>query len=91
MHASGFAPEDFAAQDQTVHVWPENWPVWLLFCRASTQWRTGATGACIGLDYSSVFALLDRQFTDPADWQAAFDDLQHIERAALRAMREDQT
>lgn len=58
-----------------------------LFCRLSTQWQVGMGGA-VGLRYEAVYPLLDRQFSTPADWQRAFDDLQQMERAALDVMRE---
>lgn len=47
----------------------------------------GATG----LLYASVYPLLDRLHQDdPIAWQAAFDDIQTMERAALGAMRGDE-
>lgn len=45
-------------------------------------------GGYIGLDYSPLFTLLDRQFAgDPAGWQACFEDIQILESAALEKIR----
>lgn len=84
MAAVGLTPEDFDGDD--VEVWPENWPMVMIFCRLGTQWQVGMSGA-VGLRYEAVYPLLDRLFAD--DWQQAFDDLQVLERAALDAMREE--
>ena len=75
-----------AIQGGDVEVWPENWPIVMLFCRLGTQWQVGMSGE-VGLRYEAVYPLLDRLFAD--DWQQAFDDLQVLERAALDAMREE--
>ena len=75
-----------AIQAGDVEVWPENWPIVMLFCRLRTQWQVGMSGE-VGLRYEAVYPLLDRLFAD--DWQQAFDDLQVLERAALDAMREE--
>ncbi len=84
MAAVGLTPEDFDGDD--VEVWPENWPIVMLFCRLGTQWQVGMSGA-VGLRYEAVYPLLDRLFAD--GWQQAFDDLQVLERAALDAMRDE--
>ena len=84
MAAVGLTPEDFDGDD--VEVWPENWPIVMLFCRLGTQWQISMSGA-VGLRYEAVYPLLDRLFAD--DWQQSFDDLQVLERAALDAMRDE--
>ena len=81
----GFAPEDY--EDDAVEVWPENWHVWALFCRVSTQWRTGGMGGYIGLDYTPIFKVMDMDGLTGQDWQNAFDDLRAIEAAALEQIR----
>lgn len=66
-------------------MWPENWPAVELFLGCATQWRVdGMSGAVLGLDYQGVEALMRiRRVRDRA---ALFDDLQIMERAALRAL-----
>ncbi len=66
-------------------MWPENWPAVELFLACATQWRVdGMSGAVLGLDYQGVEALMRiRRVRDRA---ALFDDLQIMERAALRAL-----
>lgn len=58
-----------------------------LFCRLSTQWQIGMSGA-VGLRYEAVYPLLDRQYQGD-EWDQAFADLQEMERAALSAMRDE--
>lgn len=59
-----------------------------MFCQVSTQWRVGIGGAT-GLDYSAVYPLLDRIAQDAAEWMDLFDDLQVLERAALKQMSDN--
>ena len=35
-------------------VWPENWPTIEFWLEVSTQWKMGALGGYIGLDYVSI-------------------------------------
>lgn len=71
-------------------MWPENWQAWSLFCQVSTQWRVGMGGAT-GLDYGAVYPLLDRIAQDAAEWMDLFEDLQILERAALKQMSENRS
>lgn len=87
MRATGFEPEDFAADP--VEVWPDNWPAWALFCSVCTQWRTGGMGSYIGLDYGPLFTLMDRQGLTGPDWQHMFDDVRVLEGAALDQIRKN--
>lgn len=73
---------------QNVEVWPENWPVFELFCTVRTQWRVGFGGP-IGLDYSAVYPLIDRMTDDKDEWAQILRDLQCMEFAALAAMKTD--
>lgn len=58
-----------------------------LFQRLSTQWLVGMNGAT-GLNYPSLYPLLDRLYPDdPAEWGRLFDEIQLMERAALKEMR----
>lgn len=87
MRAQGFEPEDYDAEEP-IEIWPENWPAWVLFCSLGTQWRTAPMGGYVGLDYGPLFTLLDRQFSaDPKAWQACFEDVQHLESAALEQIQ----
>ena len=85
MRAAGYEPEDFDVD--IFEVWPENWPQFNLFCAVQTQWRVGMGGAT-GLDYTAVFATMDRLHMDKTDAErdAMFCDLQAMERIALEEM-----
>lgn len=73
-----------------MEVWPENWQAWSLFCQVSTQWRIGMGGQT-GLDYGAIYPLLDRITTDPAEWMDLFEDIQTLERTALKQMSENRS
>ncbi len=45
-------------------------------------------GGAVGLDYGPLFDLMGRMALDPADWDALFADIRHLENAALDAMSE---
>lgn len=45
-------------------------------------------GRRIGLDYTPLFTLMDRQGLTGQDWQDRFDDIRTLEAAALSAMTE---
>ncbi|MBU1816433.1 MAG: DUF1799 domain-containing protein [Gammaproteobacteria bacterium] len=85
MKASGYEPEDF--EDEVFEVWGPNWPAVKLFYAVQTQWRV-VMGGCTGLDYSAVFATMDRLFRemDDAGRDALFADLQVMEGVALEEM-----
>ena len=85
----GFAPEDY--DTDAVEVWPENWASWALFCRVSTQWRTAGMGSYIGLDYTPIFTVMDKDGLSGQAWHDAFDDLRAIEAAALEQIRANST
>lgn len=60
-----------------------------MFGELSTQWlRAGMDGAAYGLNYSILFARLDRMRLDEKRYDALFNDIRHMEREALRSMRE---
>lgn len=42
-----------------------------------------------GLNYQSVYGLLDRLDLDQDEWWKTFDDIQHMEVAALNAMHSE--
>lgn len=69
-------------------VWPENWETFVLFTRLETQWREDSmSGKRLGLDYAGVEALL-RLHRVPKR-AAVFEDLCAMERAALKAARDE--
>lgn len=84
MESQGFTAEDF---DQSVEVWPENWPAWCLWTQVRNQWRIGMGGA-FAIDYGPLFTLMDRLRLDDDSWQAMFDAIRVIESAALTAMKD---
>lgn len=48
-------------------------------------------GGATGLDYGAIYPLLDRIAQDAAEWMDLFDDLQVLERAALKQMSENRS
>lgn len=77
--ASGAAPEE-----EHFEVWPENWEAVQLFLRLSSQWRYGAMGGVIGLDYPSVESVM--RMLRVKDKATMLDELQVMERAALEVL-----
>lgn len=62
--------------------------MWRVFDSVFTQWRAGMGGPT-GLDYNAVYPLLDRAAKDPQEWDELFSDIQVMEGAALKQMREN--
>ena len=58
----------------------------MLFIRMMTQWRT-TMGGVIGLDYSVLQMLFD--LYDISNRQEVFEDLQIMEREAIKQMNKD--
>lgn len=80
----GLSPDDC---DDTIEVWPDNWPAFRLFEAMTTQWRTGACGAT-GLDYSAIYDTASLSgFTKKATMKL-FPDLRVLEAEAMLAMSE---
>lgn len=52
-----------------------------------TQWHTGMSGVT-GLMYPPIYELLDRRGFSGEEWWRMFSDIREMERAALRALRE---
>lgn len=71
-----------------VEAWPENWPVFELFCKLQTQWRQGGMGGPCGLDYNVLLSLLERQRLNDADFDQTIANIQVMEFAALEAMNQ---
>lgn len=73
-----------------MEVWPENWPVFVLFTSVQTQWNV-SMGGPTGLRYEALYPLLDRETRDPSEWRTLFQDIQVLESAALKQMAENRT
>jgi len=68
----------------TFEVWPENWEAVVLFCRLSTQWKLGAFGGFIGLDYVAVDATM--RLLKIRQRERLFGQIQLMESAALAVL-----
>jgi len=78
----GFSPEDY---DETVEVWPDNWPSFLVMDSMGTQWRTGAGGAT-GLDYGVLPNVMKLVGIPAKDRPGVFQDIRVMESEAIAAM-----
>ncbi|MFE0784060.1 MULTISPECIES: DUF1799 domain-containing protein [Pseudomonadota] len=65
-----------------IEVWPDLAPAFDLFARNHTQWRVGAGGP-VGLDYTTLYADMDRRSLLPSEQDEIMGALRRIERAAL--------
>lgn len=74
-------------EDDDVEIWPDNWPVFLLFNALGTQWRTGECGAT-GLDYTSIRDVASYIGIKKRQIPELFPDLQIMEDEALAVMAE---
>ena len=68
---------------------PENWQAVMLFCQCATQWKYGAMGGVMGLDYPGVKTVLDLT-VEKSKRAELFSALQVMERAAMVIMNEKQ-
>jgi hypothetical protein len=82
---TGFTPADY---EEEAEVWPENWLAFSIFEQMGTQWKTGMAGAT-GLDYGTLFILLDRHGLSGDDWWQMFDDIRRCESQALKTMQDN--
>lgn len=82
--AAGLTPDDVAPEP--VEIWPDTLPAYNLFCRLSTQWRTGGMGGATGLDYNVLYHQMDRMKLAPDEFDLLEFDIQVMESAALKAM-----
>lgn len=67
-------------------VWPENVHTLGLFRACHTQWRVGAMGGVLGLDYAGVEVVLRMMRVKKRN--QVFGDLQVMEAAALPILNE---
>ena len=85
LNGTGLSAEDYIEE---VELWTENWPVISLFRKMATQWRIGMNGPT-GLDYQTLFLLIDRQELSKEDAAQMFDDMRVCEAAALESLFEN--
>lgn len=81
----GLTEADFADED-TVQVWPENWPAVGVFASLLTQWRVGMAGM-VGLDYGVLPTVFRMRGVPRKDWTEMFDLIRVMEDAAMKEMR----
>ena len=82
--AAGFSIADY---EEEAEIWPENWQTYNLFSQMQTQWKIGMSGPT-GLDYQTLFALIDRYEIDGAEWWQMFEDIRCCEAEALKTMHD---
>ena len=70
------------AVDPLFAVDPENWSVVMLFCDCVTQWKRGAMGEFLGLDYPGVQIVMGYQIPRKKHAET-FASIQLMERAAV--------
>ena len=68
--AIGLRPEDYADEEATVEVWPENLPAYDLWVEVGDQWLMGPGGP-VAINLMPVFHELDRMGLD----KEAYDDM----------------
>lgn len=72
-----------------LEVWPDNEPALRIFRLIGTRWRIPPMGGVpMGLDWPSIYPLMDRLGLDDDGWNALHSDLMTMEGAALDTMRE---
>lgn len=70
-------------------MWPDNERALGVFRLVGTRWRIPPMGGVpIGLEWPSIYPLMDRQGLDAAAWNDLHGDLMVMEGAALDVMRE---
>lgn len=85
LSAYGLTDADFADED-TVNVWPENWPAVEVFASMLTQWRVGVAGM-VGLDYGVLPTVFRMRGIARKEWPEMFDAIRVMEDAAMKEMR----
>ena len=77
-----------------VEVWPDNEVPLRIFERVGTRWRViqpsgfGGVSTPFGLDWPSIYPLMDRAGLDADDWNDLHDALMVMEQQAVATMRE---
>lgn len=79
--------EDYDTDE--LEIWPDNEPALNIFRLVGTRWRIPPMGGVpIGLIWSDIYPLMDRQGLDNAGWNDLHSDLIVMEAAAMDTMRE---
>lgn len=81
LEKSGFLREDY---EESVEVWPENWPAYEIFSMVFTQWHVEMDGTG-GISYPVLFDIMDRKELKGDAWWQMFDDIRVMESAAMKA------
>lgn len=83
----GLTREDVEDEDDICWIYPENFEAFSFFASIRTQWRVGLNGKT-GLDYTAVKAAMSMRNIRKSRRAALLDDVQIMEAAALKTMRE---
>ncbi|KKO71842.1 DUF1799 domain-containing protein [Kerstersia gyiorum] len=86
LKGTGLKPSHY--KEPNVDVWPENWPAIDLYLRYRTQWIQGPGGPT-GLNYSVLFADLDRNGIEGDEREQIMEGIRIIEAAVLKKIYED--
>ncbi len=73
--------------DDSLGVWPENWPAVVVAGRSMTQWNVGP-GGVVGLHYAALPVVMRAIGVSRKAWPQVFADIQVIESECLRLLRE---
>lgn len=84
-------PVDVVAESETYRaidgIYPDNIQSVAIFMDMLTQWRVGPGGAT-GLDYAALPVVMKLRKVPKSDTSEIFDNIQIMERAALKGLRE---
>jgi hypothetical protein len=81
------ARKSFAAQEEIVEVFADNWPALMVFLDMQTQWHEGFAGPT-GLVYASLPEVYRKHGIRRAEQADAFEGVQTMERETLAVWRE---
>jgi hypothetical protein len=82
----GFTPEDYAAENPDLEVWPDNEVTLDVYMAMRTQWRMTDVGP-IGLDYGSLPVVMRMVGVPRRDWTFIFEGVRLMEATELAAIR----
>lgn len=60
-----------------------------VFLRLWSQWRWGAMGGCLGIEYTSIPVVMDMMDVKKKNRSQVFQDIQVMESAALKILNKD--
>lgn len=85
--SEGFELEDY--ETETVEIWPDNEAAYGVFKRVGSRWKLPPMGGVpVGLQWETIYPLMDRLKLDDEEWNDLHDDLMLMESVAIRTMRE---